>query len=279
MNLAISNIAWRPEENAAIYPMLTEVGVRGLEIAPGLAFAEAADPFSPTEAEISHFRSEIDAHRLKPVSMQSLMFRAENARLFGDARARTAFETRLEEAIALAKRLEIPNLVVGSPTHRAIPAGMDRANAERIACAVFRRLGDKAGAAKTKLALEPNPATYGTNFLTTMDETITFAALVDHPAVTLNFDIGALHMNGEAGSAMALYRRGGSKVSHVHVSEPNLSPAPQCEATFGAIAQDLIRNGYGGWFSIEMRPIGEYNRDNVRARAESCARQLRSAIA
>jgi sugar phosphate isomerase/epimerase len=268
MNLAISNIAWRPDENAAIYPLLTEVGVRGLEIAPALAFGEAADPFLPTEAEISHFRSELDAHSLKLVSMQSLLFGAENARLFGDTPARMAFETRLEQAIALAKRLEISNLVVGSPTHRAIPAGMGRATAERIACAMFRKLGDKAGKANTKLALEPNPAAYGTNFLTTMGETITFAALVDHPAITLNFDIGALHMNGEADSAMALYRRGASKVSHVHVSEPNLSPAPQSEATFGAIAQDLIKNGYG-----------EHNRDNVRARAEACARWLRSAIA
>ena len=279
MRLAISNIAWQPTESERIYPLIAEAGVSGLEIAPGLAFANAIDPFCPTRAELSHFRRQMDSHRLKLVSMQAILFGASNALLFGDSAARTAFRTGLERAIVLADKLEIPNIVMGSPRNRAIPAEMERAEAERIACDVFRKLGDMAQAAGTRLALEPNPEAYGTNFLTSTKETIAFAGLVDHPAVTLNFDLGAMRMNGEIGRAKDLCRRGALLISHVHVSEPHLSPAPHRQSAFGIIARDLIRHGYSGWFSIEMHRIGEDNRDNIRARVEACSRQLRMAMA
>jgi sugar phosphate isomerase/epimerase len=279
MRLAISNIAWRPEESSAIYAILAEAGVAGLEIAPGLAFHDSLNPFKPDVAAVARFRGDLSAHGLELVSMQSLLFGAKDARLFGGEAECATFEAGLERAIVLAERLEIPNLVMGSPANRVIPADMERADAERIACAVFRRLGEKARAAGTKLALEPNPTAYGTNFLTTMDETLAFAELVDHPHVTVNFDIGALRMNREAGQAVALYERGSSRVSHVHVSEPDLAPAPQSEQEFGRIAQALLARGYGGWFSIEMRQVGEDNRENIRARANACVRQLRRAAA
>lgn len=274
MRLAISNIAWEPQERGAIYPVLAEAGVGGLEIAPRLAFCDAEDPFRPEESEVARFRDELQAHGLALVSMQSLLFGRPEARLFGDAEEQAAFEDGLRHAIALAERLEIPNLVMGAPANRSIPPRLDRAEAEQVAASVFRRLGDSARAAGTKLALEPNPAAYGTNFLTTMGETMDFAGLVDHEAVTVNFDLGALQMNGEVDEAAALYRRGAAKVSHVHVSEPNLAPAPGSEAAFGRLARELKDLGYAGWFSIEMRPTGPQNRDTVRASVEACARQL-----
>ena len=276
MRLAISNIAWAPQERGAIYPILAEAGVGGLEIAPKLAFNEAEDPFRPGESEVARFRGEVEAHGLALVSMQSLLFGRPEARLFGDAEEQAAFEDGLCCAIALAERLEIPNLVMGAPVNRAIPPRLDRAQAEGAAADVFRRLGECARAAGTRLALEPNPAAYGTNFLTTMAETIAFAALVDHEAVSINFDLGALQMNGEAADAAALYRQGAARVSHVHVSEPNLAPAPGCEAAFGRLAKELKELGYAGWFSIEMRAAGSRNQDSVRASVAACARQLDS---
>src|SRR5262245_51516281 len=103
MRLAISNIAWRHEERNAIYTILAKAGVTGLEIAPGLAFAPASDPFLPDESTVATFRREIAAHGLSVVSMQSLLFGVPAAQLFGDAPGRSAFEAGLERAIALAE--------------------------------------------------------------------------------------------------------------------------------------------------------------------------------
>lgn len=49
MKLAVSNIAWTPEERRDVYDVMAETGVTGLEIAPGLFFHAAEDPFSPSE--------------------------------------------------------------------------------------------------------------------------------------------------------------------------------------------------------------------------------------
>jgi hypothetical protein len=49
MQLAISNIAWSPEDTDAVYEVLSEIGVGGLEIAPGVLFAAEPDPFDPSE--------------------------------------------------------------------------------------------------------------------------------------------------------------------------------------------------------------------------------------
>ena len=46
MRLAVSNIAWRAEEAEAALDRLQVLGVAGLEIAPGLAFAGEPDAWA-----------------------------------------------------------------------------------------------------------------------------------------------------------------------------------------------------------------------------------------
>ncbi len=270
MRLAISNIAWKPHERIAVYEFLCDEGVTGLEIAPAQVFPDDPDALEPGAAAAAAFLEEIGRYGLQLVSMQSLLWGVKDARLFGAAAERARFEAALARAVAFAGRFRIPNLVLGSPANRAIPDGMDRAEAEEIAQAVFCRAGDLCLAAKTKLALEPNAAAYGTNFLTTMGETIAFAARAAHPAVTVNFDIGALHMNGEFAEGAAWFAKAAPHVSHVHVSEPQLAPAPQDAAAFGSLARAILGQGYGGWFSIEMRAAGGDNLANVKAALLAC---------
>ena len=277
MRLAISNIAWRPQEREAVYGILAEQGVRGLEIAPSQAFAEEADPVAPSAAAISEFVREIGRRSLNLVSMQSLLFGVDDAYLFGSKSQRERFEGGLARAVALAGRLGIPNLVMGSPANRAIPDSMDRAGAEQVAIDVFRRLGDLCLVAKAKLALEPNPAAYGTNFLNTIGETLTFVQRIKHPAVSVNFDIGSLHMNGEMDMGGEYFARAGPLVSHVHISEPNLDPTPRDVGEFEALARAILAHGYGGWFSIEMRAVGDHNLAGVRAAVAACSRALAAA--
>lgn len=276
MKLAMSNIAWLPQEADECLGLLQEAGAKGLEIAPGLTFPQEADPFDPSPSAVSALFASLEAHELQLVSMQSLLFGVQNARLFGTPAERDTFEAGLQRAIALAGRLGIPNLVMGSPGTRAIPEGMDRKEAEAEARTLFRRLGDKAEAAGTRLALEPNPAAYGTNFLTTLSEAVDFAIYVDHPAISVNFDIGALHMNEEFDQGAKLFDYGRAIVSHVHMSEPNLAPAPKDPEALGELASHILNTGYSGWFSIEMRQAGVAEVKNALARAAS---SLRSAAA
>ena len=277
MRLAISNIAWKPQERDAAHALLAEQGVHGLEIAPARAFANEADPIAPSAASVLGFMREIEHRSLELVSMQSLLFGVTDARLFGSEPQRERFEGGLARAVALAGRLGIPNVVMGSPANRAIPNSMGRAKAEQVAIDVLRRIGDLCLGARAKLALEPNAAAYGTNFLNTIGETLTFVQRVGHPAVSVNFDIGSLHMNGEMDAGGEYFAKAAPLVSHVHVSEPNLVPPPQDVDQFEALARTILAHGYGGWFSIEMRAAGDDNLAGVRTAIAACSRALAAA--
>ncbi|MDP2215359.1 sugar phosphate isomerase/epimerase [Phenylobacterium sp.] len=253
MKLAVSNIAWPPPLRDEAYGLLAAHGVRGLEIAPKLLFADAQDAFAPSPDEADRALDAMRAAGLELVSMQSLLFGAEGAALFQDEGGRERLVGAMVRVIGLAGRFGIPNLVFGSPAQRNIPEGLTTAAADRIAMDVFRQLGDAAAAAQTILALEPNPAAYGTNFLNRFDETEDFVRRLDHPAIRLILDAGALIMNDELDVLDRLTPDRVRRISHVHISEPQLAPAPADPLTAAKILRSMRGAGYGGWFSIEMR--------------------------
>ncbi len=260
MILSVSNIAWTPEERMAAYHLMNKYGLTGLEIAPALFFHASEDPFNPDAAVAETAMAEIADRGLTLVSMQSLLFGVRGAALFGDEEERAAFETGMARAIDLAGRFGIPNIVFGSPKNRCIPDTMTKADAWAQARDTFHRLGDRAAASGTAIAIETNPAAYGTNFLTTLEETEAFVAFVDHSAVTLILDLGAMHMNGAYDSLGARMGALVPRLTHVHVSEPYLAPAPDPSTDLQPVLGSLRDAGYTRAVSIEMkRPEGGVN--------------------
>jgi sugar phosphate isomerase/epimerase len=257
MRLAMSNIAWLPAERLEAYAILAAAGITGLEIAPGLFFHAAADPFVPEAAVAEAALAEAAGAGLTLVSMQSLLFGVTGAGLFDGPEARAAFITGMTRAVRLAGRFGIPNLVFGSPAQRRVPTGMAMAGALDEGAAVFRQLGDLAAAEGTRITIEANPAAYGTNFCTTLEEAEAFAALVDHPAVALILDLGAMHMNAQFASVPARLPALTPRLNHVHVSEPDLAPAPADAAALVPVLQGLRASGYAKAVSIEMKRAPE----------------------
>ena len=259
MKLAVSNIAWAPRQRDHAYAMLNEHGIRGLEIAPGLFLDGAKDVFRPTAEECEAALAPMRSAGLELVSMQSLLFGVEGVALFGGPAERERFEEAMLRAIHLAGMLGIPNLVFGSPRQRVIPKIMGLEEAESIAVEVFRRLGDAATAEGTVLGMESNPKVYGTNFMNNAEETAAFVARVNHPAIQIILDVGAMHLNGDFETLPLFVTTHASKISHVHFSEPYLAPAPADPSQAHRVLQAMSAVRYGRWFSIEMKalPDGE----------------------
>lgn len=249
----MSNIAWLAEERLEAYAILAEAGITGLEIAPGIFFHAADDPFVPDYASAREALREAADAGLSVVSMQSLLFGVTGAGLFDGAEARAVFEAGMHRAIALAGQFGIPNLVFGSPAQRRVPDGMAMEAALTEAADVFHRLGDAAAAAGTCITIEANPAAYGTNFLTTLEQAEAFVALVDHPAIALILDLGAMHMNASFASVPARLPALAPRLNHVHVSEPDLAPAPADPAALVPVLTGLRAAGYTKAVSIEMK--------------------------
>ena len=249
----MSNITWAAEERLGAYAILAEAGITGLEIAPGIFFHAADDPFVPDHASACEALREAADAGLSLVSMQSLLFGVTGAGLFDGAQARAVFEAGMHRAITLAGQFGIPNLVFGSPAQRRVPAGMVSTDALDEAAAVFRHLGDAAAAAGTRISIEANPAAYGTNFLTTLEEAEAFVALVDHPAITLILDLGAMHMNASFAGVPERIPDLCPRLNHVHVSEPDLAPAPADAVALVPVLRALREAGYAKAVSIEMK--------------------------
>ncbi|WP_241765827.1 sugar phosphate isomerase/epimerase family protein [Erythrobacter longus] len=249
----MSNIAWAPEERLEAYAAMAQARFTGLEIAPGLFFHASSDPFVPDEATARDALAEMGDHGLSLVSMQSLLFGVEGAGLFDGEEARAALVTGMQRAIDLAGRFAIPNLVFGSPAQRRIPDGMEMARAVDEAAEVFRKLGDRACQAGTCITVEANPAAYGTNFLNTLGEATDFVGIVDHAGIAAILDLGAMHMNESFDTVPALIADTKTKLNHVHVSEPDLAPAPADPHALAPILAGLEKAGYSKAVSIEMR--------------------------
>ncbi|MBL4618065.1 MAG: sugar phosphate isomerase/epimerase [Robiginitomaculum sp.] len=252
MKLAISNIAWPFEQFEQALQIMSLHNVKGLEIAPGLIFPNEADPFSPSDQAQRDVQSKLSDFGITMVSMQSLLYGASGAEVFGGHAARKQFQLGMERAITLSGRLGIPNLVFGSPKARVIPDNMPQTQALEIAVDVMSSLGDFAKAVNTKIAIEPCPKEYGTNFLNTTKQAIEFCDAVNHPAITLNFDLGALIMNDELQHYENAPPQGLHHISHIHISEPYLGPAPQDWRRLRKITQEIKNLGYQDWISIEM---------------------------
>ena len=252
MKLAMSNIAWAYEDRLTAYALMRKYGFTGLEIAPGLMFPTQPDSTNPSDAALNTAIDEAASFGLHFVSMQSLHFGVEGASLFGDSAARDRFFGAIRNCLNLAERLELRHLVIGSPKARIIPENISQADAEQRAADWFCTFAHAEVGAGQILGVEPNPAAYGTNFLTDMKTAMDFVTACDHPKIGLNFDIGALKMNDQFSDIDTFATRGAAQISHAHVSEPFLKPV---DATSG-LAQSvgaLARARFGGFTSIEMR--------------------------
>ncbi|MEA1650311.1 sugar phosphate isomerase/epimerase family protein [Nitrospirillum sp. BR 11164] len=253
MKLAVSNIAWSYLQRLEAYAILRDHGIAGLEIAPGLLFAEEADVFTPARDAVTARLAELDRFGLQLVSMQSLLFGVEGADLFGAPAGRQRLEQGLVRAIELAGRLGIANVVFGSPKQRVIPPGLPQEDALTIVGDVFRPLGDLAATHGVHIALEPNAVAYGTNFMTTFEETLKVVRHIGHAAVSFNFDVGALYMNDAFHLVAAFAQDAAEHISHVHISSANLAPAPTNEKDARAVFAALKGIGYDRAVSIEMK--------------------------
>lgn len=216
MRLSISNIAWDAAEDAVVAELLARMGVDAVDVAPGKYFP---DPPRATDAQVEAVRRWWASRGIEVTGMQALLFGTTGLNVFGAAEVQNAMLAHLEAVCRIGGGLGARHLVFGSPKNRDRTSVADD-RVMNIACEFFSRLGDVAAHHGVVVCLEPNPATYGANFMTSSADTAAVVRAVDHPAIRMQLDIGAVTMNGEdVGQVVAAHC---GLVAHVHASEPGL---------------------------------------------------------
>ena len=127
----------------------------------------------------------------------------------------------LEEVFRIAYYLKARRLVFGSPRNRD-RSGLSNQEAFEIATSFFKQLAEVAQQYKVIVCLEPNPECYGSNFMTTSEETAAVVNAVNHPSIKMQFDTGAISINNEVPFEVCSQYK--NLIGHVHLSDPNLTP-------------------------------------------------------
>jgi sugar phosphate isomerase/epimerase len=246
MRIAFSGIAWDVAEDAEVAELLLRHGVDAVDIAPGKYFH---DPEAATSADIRAVKKAWSDRGIELTGMQSLLFGTTGLNLFGSEASRAAMLRHLARLCQIAGELGATRLVFGSPKNRD-RSGVDDASALEIATGFFRALGAAAAAEGVRVCLEPNPSAYGANFMTNSEETAGVVAAVDHPAIRMQLDTGAITMNRE--DVEVALSRYGHLVGHVHASEPHLVPLGDGGTDHAAAHDALARHLPEAIVCIEM---------------------------
>jgi D-psicose/D-tagatose/L-ribulose 3-epimerase len=218
MRLAISNIAWNVADDEQIAELLIRYDIDAIDIAPGKYFP---DLVNASTQDMMYVRDWWARRGIEITGMQALLFGTSGLNIFGSVESQQAMLNHLSAVCRIGSGIGATRLVFGSPKNRD-RSGLDDQKALDIALPFFQRLGDIAQSFGVIICLEPNPPCYGANFMMNSIDTAKVVEFVAHPAIKMQFDSGALAINGEdADRVLKSYSR---LIGHVHASEPDLLP-------------------------------------------------------
>jgi sugar phosphate isomerase/epimerase len=228
--------------------VLCRCEVSGVELAPTKLWPK---PLEVTEAEVLSYRRFWEGRSLRVVALQAILFGRSDLTIFENAAKRTKTLEYLDGMCRLAGWLGAAVLVFGSPKNRLV-GSMPLAVADAVASEFFWRVGESAAKYGTAVCIEPNPVEYGCDFVTRAAEGARLVELVNNPGFGLHLDSGGMTLSGDPPELLARY---GPTLRHFHISEPHLQPIAHSPVDHAKLAAALRAGGYGGWVSIEMRPV------------------------
>lgn len=265
MRLAISNIAWDIAEDASVAKLLGKFRIDAVDVAPGKYFPDPANAKDEDIANVSQWWAD---HGIEITGMQALLFGTTGLNVFGDGRSQEAMLEHLRAVCRIGAGLGATRLVFGSPKNRD-RLGLSDSQALEHAVNFFRRLGESAQHYGVIVCLEPNPTRYGANFMTSSAETAHVVAAVGHGSIRMQFDTGALTINGE--SPEDVLESSAGLIGHVHASEPDLVPLGDGGTDHQLMHKTLMQYLPESVVSIEMMATKEEPHLQSIERALACA--------
>jgi D-psicose/D-tagatose/L-ribulose 3-epimerase len=248
VNLAVSNIAWLPEEDAAAFDILRALDVTLLELAPSRKWT---DPSVAGTGDAQHYGEELRAVGFSVAAFQAILFGKPELAIFEGPEARRKCVDYLVHIAELAAACGARPLVFGAPKNRRVPEGMSLVEADRIAFEFFRELARRTANLRVSFCLEPNPTGYGCNYLTHVADVAHMVRQVNSPGLRLQIDAGELAMNGE--SVEQAIQEQADIIGHIHISQAMLAGFEKPWEGHAVLARTLAQINYGLVLSIEMK--------------------------
>lgn len=244
MKLAVSNIAWPAEHDAAAYALLKQHGIAGLEVAPTRVWGS----WDVHPQQVEDFRAQLAEAKLVCSSLQAILYGKPELTIFdGDTRE---LYKHIKHVARIASALGAVPLVFGSPKNRkkgdrTLPEAMNEA------APIFQKMAAICLDQGVVLGLEANPTEYKCDFLTNATDAAAFVEHINHPGVRLHLDAAAMHLAGD--DPVTILRDYGHLLVHAHASEPFLGDLTEPQVDHARFAQELRKQNWQQWVSLEMR--------------------------
>ncbi|MBM0741015.1 sugar phosphate isomerase/epimerase [Phormidium sp. CLA17] len=246
MKLTISNIAWTDAEDEAVLALLPSLGVNAVELAPTRIWSEWE--FAPPE--ISAYREYLQTQGLVCSSLQAIVYKKPDLKVFGSAAERAGLIAHLKRVADLAVALGAKPLVFGAPKNRD-RGNLDDKTAFAQAADLFAEVGDYCQQQGVCLCIEPNPTDYACNFITDSQSGAQLVRSVNSPGFRLHLDAAGMHLAGE--NIPQALESTIDVLEHIHISEPNLGTFSAPQVAHKQVAATLRSLDWNKWISIEMR--------------------------
>lgn len=255
MKLAISNIAWDISIEKEIASILTDLNIKGIEIAPTKI---KSNPRELRDGDVIRYKNFWKSYGIEIVAMQALLFGCPELKIFeNELKRKNTFEY-LKLIIRIGGFLNAKVLVFGSPKNRDI-CQLNRKEAERTAVEFFRSIGDYSSKYNLKTCIEANPPEYGSNFIIDTEEAFDLVNKVNNKGFGLHIDLGGMLLSKEDFKVLHNYK---GKIEHVHISRPYLEPLNRNDfVVYAKLIDTLKQDNYDNWISIEMKSSNNAHKD------------------
>lgn len=257
MQIAVSVIAWHPNEDGQALHIVREAGIKNVEVVPSRVWSAISGEVFQKEEKVFEL---LQTEKLSPIAMQSLLYDRQDLSIFGTNDQLGNIKSYFSKLIDNASSLGIKTLVFGSPKNK-LRQGRTKQEADDEASVFFRYVGKLSHNRGITFCIEPTPLMYGGDYLSSTREVISLLKQNKVPGLALNLDIGAMLANNEdieTTIELAIPHTG-----HVHISMPNLDRVTTSRELHRTVASALHKGGYEGVVSIEMKTFGDNNTNDL----------------
>ena len=256
MNLCISNIAWKKEDNKNIISLLTKKNIRFIE------FASTALKHNHGNISYDKIYNIYYNNGIKLYSMQSLLYKKNNHYIFGSKVNKKNLINALQKKIAIAKKLDVKVLVFGSPLIKKNIKNKDRNQLWDESINFFSQVSKILKNTKIVLCIEANPRSFGSDYITNTYEALKIVKRISSKNIKLNLDYGTILSNREKYNEL-LVKKNIKYIGHVQLSAPKLKSIRPFKNFFKKQIKILYNIGYKKIISIEMLPLQKNNFNNI----------------
>lgn len=248
MKLSISSLAWLVEESSEVCDLLLENKIHCIDTVPLHIVKSLLEPQEDFDCTWSK-------RNISIVGMQSLFYEIRETKFFENEDSVNKATYYFKNVASLSEKIGVKSLVFGSPKQRCLDGSEIQMNRAK---SFFKRASEICKEHKTILCIEPNSSEYGTNFLTSTDETAEFIRSLNLENVMMNFDTGCDLMNGV--NPVESFKKHRDIIGHIHLSSPRLKSITDETLDHSLLSSTIKKSGYDGFITVEM--LGESSKEN-----------------